>query len=578
MTCAPVTLFVYNRPDHTRRTVEALRANVLANESDLIIFSDAPKSEAQAGNVREVRKYIREIAGFRSLTVIERETNYGLARSMIDGVAAILNKYGRIIVLEDDMVTSPYFLTYMNEALEKYADNDRVVSIHGYVYPVEQPLPEAFFLPGADCWGWATWSRGWACFNSDGQFLLDELKRRKLMHSFDFNGTYAFSKMLKGQIKGTNDSWAVRWYASAFLAGKLTLYPGRSLVRNIGNDNSGTHCGESADWDAKLSQTPIDLNNVGIEPSQEGRQAFENFFRQRETGLLGRVMRKAGVLISEGGQMSALNTLARDWLPPVLVRWLRQVRGAGTSFEGEFATWEQARVRCTGYDKDEILDRVLASTLKVKLGGAAFERDSVLFDEIEYAWPVLAGLMWAAASGGGRLNVLDFGGALGSGYFQNRKFLRTLKDVRWNVVEQPHFVEAGQKHIQDEQLRFYKTVEECLKENRPNLILLSSVLQYLERPYELLEKLGSLNASHIIVDRTPFVDSDEDRLTIQRVPKWIFPATLPAWLFSEKRFENAMERLGYVRAASMPCADGCGERVNLRGWLYCREYHELSIV
>ena len=302
MTCAPVTLFVYNRPDHTRRTIEALKTNILANESNLIIFSDAPKADAQSENVLEVRKYIRKIEGFKSLTIIERETNFGLARSIIDGVTTIVNKFGRIIVLEDDMVTSPYFLTYMNEALEKYADDESVVSIHGYVYPVKQSLPEAFFLPGADCWGWATWSRGWTCFNSDGQFLLDELKRRKLIRAFDFNGAYPFSKMLEGQIKGKNDSWAVRWYASAFLEDKLTLYPGRSLVHNIGNDNSGTHCGESAGMDVNLSSTAISLNNLKSVPSQEGRKAFEDFFRQEKMSLLGRLVRKSRILIRAVGR------------------------------------------------------------------------------------------------------------------------------------------------------------------------------------------------------------------------------------------------------------------------------------
>jgi hypothetical protein len=297
LTSAPITLFTYNRPDHTRRTINALRQNKLAQDSELIVFSDAATSEAQAEAVREVRKYVREIEGFKSVTIIEREVNYGLARSIIDGVTTIVNKHGRIIVLEDDMVTSPYFLTYMNEALDKFADDDRVVSIHGYMYPVGQPLPEAFFLPGADCWGWATWSRGWSCFNSDGAFLLHELKRRKLIHAFDFNGTYSFSKMLENQIKGKNDSWAVRWYASAFLAGKLTLYPGRSLVHNIGNDNSGTHCGESADFDVNLSNSPINLNNVISVPSQEGRQALETFFRQGQIGLIRRLAHKACTLI-----------------------------------------------------------------------------------------------------------------------------------------------------------------------------------------------------------------------------------------------------------------------------------------
>lgn len=297
MNVAPVTLFVYNRPDHTRRTIESLKANILALESDLIVYSDAPRSAAQSENVREVRKYLQTVAGFKSITIIQRETNLGLSRSIIDGVTAVVEKYGRIIVLEDDMLTSPYFLTYMNEALEKYADDDRVVSIHGYVYPVKQPLPEAFFLLGADCWGWATWSRGWACFNSDGQSLLDRLKRNKQIKTFDYNGTYPFSDMLEEQIKGNNDSWAIRWYASAFLAGKLTLYPGRSLVHNIGNDNSGTHCGETENLDVTLSNTPINLNNVDTEPSQKGRQAFEGFFKQGKAGLFGRLARKARALI-----------------------------------------------------------------------------------------------------------------------------------------------------------------------------------------------------------------------------------------------------------------------------------------
>lgn len=302
MTCAPIALFVYNRPVHTRRTIDALKQNKLSNDSELIVFSDAAKSGAQAEAVCKVRKYIREINGFKSVTIVEREANLGLASSVIDGVTTIVNKYGRIIVLEDDMVTSPYFLTYMNEALEKYADDKSVVSIHGYVYPVKQSLPEAFFLLGADCWGWATWSRGWTCFNSDGQFLLDELKRRKLIRAFDFNGAYPFSKMLEGQIKGKNDSWAVRWYASAFLSEKLTLYPGRSLVHNIGNDGSGTHCGESAGMDVNLSSTAISLNNLKSVPSQEGRQAFEDFFRQEKISLLGRLVRKSRTLIRAVGR------------------------------------------------------------------------------------------------------------------------------------------------------------------------------------------------------------------------------------------------------------------------------------
>ena len=289
---APICLFVYNRLDHTKRTIDALRKNWLAEESDLVIFSDAPKSETKPGRVQEVRYYIQQINGFKSVSIVERETNLGLARSIIDGVTTIVNKYGRIIVLEDDMVTSPHFLTYMNEALEKYADDDRVISIHGYVYPVKEPLPEAFFLPGADCWGWATWDRGWKLFNSDGQYLLDELKRRKLTQAFDYNGTYPFLKMLKNQIKGKNDSWAIRWFVSAFLAGGLTLYPGRSLVLNIGNDSSGTNCRNTNDFDAEVSCTPIKLTDYSVEVSGQAMSAFENHFRELKVSRFWNAIRK----------------------------------------------------------------------------------------------------------------------------------------------------------------------------------------------------------------------------------------------------------------------------------------------
>jgi hypothetical protein len=164
------------------------------------------------------------------------------------------------------------------------------------VYPTRHQLPETFFLRGADCWGWATWKRGWEFFNRDGQFLLSELKGRKLTQLFDFNDTYPYTKMLEGQVKGNNDSWAVRWYASAFLADKLTLYPGRSLVHNIGNDNSGTHCGTSRSLDALLSNTPINLNSFKVESSLEAMQAFELFFRQSQTGGLRHLLAKVSAL------------------------------------------------------------------------------------------------------------------------------------------------------------------------------------------------------------------------------------------------------------------------------------------
>ncbi len=155
----------------------------------------------------------------------------------------VLDRYQKVIVLEDDLVISPHFLQFMNEALDLYKKEDNVISITAYIYPVEGPLPETFFLRGADCWGWATWKRGWNLFQADGLALLKKLEEQKLERDFDFDGAYPYTQMLKDQISGKNNSWAVRWYASAFLAGKLTLYPGEVNTLKKGTKSSVSYAG-----------------------------------------------------------------------------------------------------------------------------------------------------------------------------------------------------------------------------------------------------------------------------------------------------------------------------------------------
>ena len=281
---APISLFVYNRLDHTRRTVDSLRANAYAAQSDLYVFADAARDERDAENVEAVREFVRGIDGFKSLTVIEKDRNYGLAASIIGGVTDVLRRHDRVIVMEDDLVTSPFFLRYMNEALEHYANDERVASIHGYVYPTNLPLPETFFLRGADCWGWATWRRGWALFNPDGSALLAELYATNSTREFDFDGAFQYTGMLRDQIAGANNSWAIRWYASAFLRNKLTLYPGRSLVVNIGTDASGTHCGSTDTFDVESSTSPIRIGGIPVEDSAQGRAAFTEFGKRNGLG------------------------------------------------------------------------------------------------------------------------------------------------------------------------------------------------------------------------------------------------------------------------------------------------------
>jgi len=278
MSPAPIVLFVYNRPVHTRLTVEALARNELAARSDLIVYADGARSAEQERGVAEVRDYLGRIAGFASVTVVARERNLGLAGSVIAGVSEQLARNETLVVLEDDMVTSPFFLRFMNDALERYRHDERVVSVHGYIYPVPGRLPETFFLRDTGCWGWATWRRGWRLFNPDAAGLLAEIGRRRAAFEFDLDGSYGFTKMLRRQAQGLSDSWAIRWQASAFLQGKLTLFPGVSLVNNIGHDDSGVHSTGTGSFAVALADAPVAVAAIPVEESRPARRQLRDYF------------------------------------------------------------------------------------------------------------------------------------------------------------------------------------------------------------------------------------------------------------------------------------------------------------
>lgn len=295
---APVVLFAYARPVHLRRTLDSLLTNREASSSALYLYCDAPGRPEHAAQVQAVRRMAKAVEGFASVTRVYRERNLGLAASIIGGVGEVVARHGRVIVVEDDLVLSPHFLRYMNDGLACYADDEKVASIHGYLYPVRAKVPETFFLRGADCWGWATWARAWAHFEPDGQLLRQQLLERGLAREFDYEGAYPYFKMLDDQIAGINDSWAIRWHASCFLDDLLTLYPGRSLVHNIGNDGSGTHGGRTRDFAQQLGPEPVSVLRQALEPSIAARAAFLDYFRcqRRPMARLRGLLRRAAGL------------------------------------------------------------------------------------------------------------------------------------------------------------------------------------------------------------------------------------------------------------------------------------------
>lgn len=280
---APIAFFAYNRPEHTRKSLESLAANHGAESSELFVFCDGPKSTSDAPLVKEVRR----IAGSRQwcgkVHIIERKYNMGLANSVIAGVTEVCEMFGCVIVLEDDLVTSPYFLNYMNKALELFEKNTRVFQISAYMYPLDLKCSEeAFFLPFTTSWGWATWHRAWRNFDPEVKHYPELASEPQRIYEFNLNGSYPYFKMLKNQIHGQLDSWAIRWYFSVFNMNGLVLHPKWSLVRNIGFDGSGTNCGNSEDNGQRLQMKDIFLSvPASVTICKESFQDIQEYLTSR---------------------------------------------------------------------------------------------------------------------------------------------------------------------------------------------------------------------------------------------------------------------------------------------------------
>ncbi|WP_316746972.1 glycosyltransferase [Pedobacter gandavensis] len=288
---APIALFVYNRPKHTERTLKFLKQNTLATESRLFVFSDGFKSEEDEAKVLEVRELLKNIDGFRSVEVIERPQNMGLANSVISGVSQLVKDYQQVIVMEDDLIVSPHTLTYFNDGLTRYRNEAKVMHIGAYMYPLqENELPETFFYRAATSWGWATWERAWQHFEPNIDTLMSQFDSKK-RSEFSIEHKMNFWKQMEDFKKGKNNSWAIRWYASIFLKGGLTLNPAQSLVNNIGHDGSGIHSGINDIYNVIINPKRIEQFPVEIKESKAAYETIKSFLSTRKGSLWERIKR-----------------------------------------------------------------------------------------------------------------------------------------------------------------------------------------------------------------------------------------------------------------------------------------------
>jgi hypothetical protein len=253
---APIVLFVYNRPYHTQKTIEALKNNELATQSQLFVFSDGPKNHKDIENVNLVRDYIKTIEGFKNIKLIKRDENWGLSNSIIHGVNEIVNRYGKIIVLEDDIFTSKFFLKFMNEAIEFYKNEKKVWHISGWNYPIKSiGLGDVYLWQFMNCWGWATWSDRWCYFEKDIIKISSEFSKTDIFR-FNLYGVENFWNQFLDNKKGRINTWAIFWYITIFKHNGLCLNPSKTFVQNIGLDGSGIHSQKKSNFTSDLS-----LNN-----------------------------------------------------------------------------------------------------------------------------------------------------------------------------------------------------------------------------------------------------------------------------------------------------------------------------
>jgi putative methyltransferase (TIGR04325 family) len=497
MPSTAICVFAFKRPDHLRACLSALIQNKEAKHLDLRLYVDAPRQAADIEPHRQVLNVCAYPWPFASIQIFKAKINRGLFDSLVAGISETLQHYESVIVVEDDIRSSPFFIRYLLDGLRLYEDSKEVASIHGYTPPISQQLPETFFLRGADCWGWATWRNRWELFRHDAAAMAEEIRRRGLVNEFNLNGSYDYIGMLDARAKGRNNSWAICWHASCFLANRLTLYPGTSLVENIGLDGSGEHCMPSKLMAAQASQSPIRVEKIHsvVNPSVYFRYCSHFSSDRTESPSLKKIISKI---------------MGR------LLRVSKKKNYSGLTLLGPFDSLGKAEQQSTGYNSNVILNKVRDAVVDLLEGNAAYERDGTAF-AMRPSINHLRRILKAHLKGSDV--VVDFGGGLGGAFINNRDLYKHSN--RYVVVEQSIFAEAGSELSQKYGLQIQFIDNFFHLPVKPDIIILSAVLQYIPYAEQVLQQTADFMPRLIIIDRTAMApDNDSPKWWVQHEPTY----------------------------------------------------------
>lgn len=544
MELAPIVLFTYSRPQHTQDILDSLTQNKESKDSVIYIYCDGPKEHCSVETIEKI-KAVRSICQnenrFRKVNVIVQPENKGLANSIINGVTEVVNNHGSAIVLEDDLILSPYFLYYMNDSLNRYEHNKEVGQIGACnFFACGNKFPDNFFIPIPDCLGWATWKNRWEKFNPDSAELLDLLNSQpEKLNTFNAYGSYDFISMLKMQKENKVSSWAIRWQAVCVLNGWKALYPNLAMSNHVESNNAdATHANINILPPLQLAEPALktieckEIPSV-IEAMKLGYSGRGDYFGNKK---------KVSLQEIKGKLKSKVKANIIKFTPPVMLEFIKKKfrgqTGSLAMWSGKYSSWHDANKFCSGYDDNSILEKVKSATAKVRKGEYAYERDSFLFNELQHNWPLIKLLENIAVKNGNTLRIIDFGGSLGSTYNYIKAVLPKEIVIKWYVVEQPHFVDCGREHFATNEIDFCLKIEDVTP--GPNdVLLLSSVLQYLEKPYDMVQAFQQRGFEHIIFDRTSVILKEEERWTIQNVPESIYKASYPCYFFNTEKLADA---------------------------------------
>ena len=479
-----IVVFAYRRPRHLEQALQALSTNSEAKTLPLVLIVDGPKQSSDCLGIQLcLRVASRFSQCFQSLEVVARPVNLGLYESLTSGITGLFEKYEQLIVVEDDLVVSQGFLAYMLKGLDIYNGNPHVASVHGYALPFKGvEAPETFFLRGADCWGWATWREKWALFRHDAAAMHQELYERNLISEFDLDGAYPYSDLLYQRGYGQSKSWAICWHASCFLADQLSLHPAKSLVKNIGLDSSGEHCGDLKHMTTEIDAQVVNLGKQTVEESCVMRQLYAQYYRKHYSsdsgGLLARLRALKGRAVSK------------------MLRYLNSSHPNHLNLQGPETSYASARDHSEGYDSSLVLLKVKEAIESVLDGDAVYEPDGTAFEQSPVGLKITELLSRYLLDG---MVLVDFGGGLGGTWVNHQALFRPAN--QYIVVEQVGFVKAG-RALADERglpVSFLESLDELAV--RPEIVLLSGVLSYLPNFEHVLKEITDLMPDLIIIDR-----------------------------------------------------------------------------